>query len=160
MGFPGDSDSKESTCSVRNLGLIPLSGRSPGEGNGYQLQYSCLENSMDRGAWRATIHRVTKSRTRLRNTHNFLWINSLFPKLNQKLNWYNRHFKKKQHENTDTESVGFLRWRKLNGLRPGSRADCPENVLIGENSREGLILPAQRRPDRWTPVFHSCFCDS
>ena len=42
-------------------GLIPGSGRSPGEGNGYPLQYSCLENSMDRGAWRATVHGVTKS---------------------------------------------------------------------------------------------------
>ena len=54
MGFPGGSDSKESTCSVRDLGLILGSGRSSGEGNGYPLQYSCLENSMDRGAWWAT----------------------------------------------------------------------------------------------------------
>ena len=46
---------------VRNAGLIPGSGRSPGEGNGNPLQYSCLENPMDRGAWRATVHRVAKS---------------------------------------------------------------------------------------------------
>ena len=45
----GDSDAKESACSARGLGLIPGLGRSPGEGNGYPLQYSCLENSMDRG---------------------------------------------------------------------------------------------------------------
>ena len=50
-GFPGVSDSKESACNVGDLGLIPGSGRAPGEGNGYPLQDSCLENSMDRGAW-------------------------------------------------------------------------------------------------------------
>ena len=51
MGFPGGSDNKESACNTRYLGLIPGSGRSPGEGNGYPLQYSCLENSMNKGAW-------------------------------------------------------------------------------------------------------------
>ena len=45
---------------IRDAGLFPGSGRSPGEGNGNPLQYSCLENSMDRGAWRATVHRVAK----------------------------------------------------------------------------------------------------
>ena len=49
--FPGSSDSKASACNARDLGLIPGSGRSPGEGNGNPLQYSCLENPMDRGAW-------------------------------------------------------------------------------------------------------------
>ena len=50
-------------CSAGDLGLIPGSGRSPGEGNGNPLQYSCLENYMDRGAWWATVHRVARSRT-------------------------------------------------------------------------------------------------
>ena len=50
-GFPGDSVSKASACNVEDLGLIPGLGRSPGEGNGNPLQYSCLENSIDRGAW-------------------------------------------------------------------------------------------------------------
>ena len=50
-GFPGGSDGKESACNVGDLGLIPGSGRSPGEGNGHPLQYSCLENPMDREAW-------------------------------------------------------------------------------------------------------------
>ena len=56
---------------VRDEGLIPRSGRFPGEGHGNPLQYSCLENSMDRGAWQVTVHRVTKSRTRLKqlSTH-------------------------------------------------------------------------------------------
>ena len=54
--FPGSSDRKESTCNSGDPGLIPESRRSPGEGNGYLLQYSCLENSMDRGAWQAIVH--------------------------------------------------------------------------------------------------------
>ena len=58
--FPGGSDDKESTCNVGDQGLIPGSGRFSGEGNGNPLQYSCLENSMDRGAWWATFHSVTK----------------------------------------------------------------------------------------------------
>ena len=62
-GFPGGSDDKESACSVGDLGSIPELGRSPGEGNGYPFQYSCLENSMDRGAWWATVHGVAKNRT-------------------------------------------------------------------------------------------------
>ena len=65
--FPGGSDGKESACNVRGSGSIPRSGKSPEEGNGNPLQYSCLENPMDRGAWWATVHRVTKSGTRLRD---------------------------------------------------------------------------------------------
>ena len=65
FGFPGGSDGKESVCSMGDLGSIPGSGRSPGEGNGNPLQYPCLENPMDRGAWQATVHGVPKSRTRL-----------------------------------------------------------------------------------------------
>ena len=60
-GFPGGSDGEESTCEAGDLGLIPGSGRSSGEGNGYPLQYSCLETPMDKGAWQATVHRVAKS---------------------------------------------------------------------------------------------------
>ena len=60
LGFLGGSDSKESTCNVGDLGLVPGLGRSPGKGNGYPLQYSGLENSMDRGSWQATIHGVTE----------------------------------------------------------------------------------------------------
>ena len=51
MGFPGGSDIKEYACNAGDLGSIPGLERSPGEGNGYPLQYSCLENSMDRGGW-------------------------------------------------------------------------------------------------------------
>ena len=63
MGFPGGSDSKESAFIAGNLGSVPGSGRSPGGEHGSPLQYSCLENSMDRGAWQATAHVVAKSGT-------------------------------------------------------------------------------------------------
>ena len=66
-GFPGGSDGKESACSAGDPGLIPGSGRSPGEGHGYPLQYSCLGNPTDRGAWRAAVHGVAKSQTQLRD---------------------------------------------------------------------------------------------
>ena len=59
------SDGKESACNAEDLGSIPGSGRSPGEGHGNSLQYACLENPKDRGAWRATVHGVTKSWTQL-----------------------------------------------------------------------------------------------
>ena len=65
----GDSDSKESTCNAGDLGLIPGLGRSTGEGNGYPFQYSCLENSMDRGAWWTRVHGVAKNRTYLCDFH-------------------------------------------------------------------------------------------
>ena len=67
MGFPGGSDGKESACNAGDLGSGPGSGRSPGEGNGYPLQYSCLEKSMDREVWQAIVHGVTESWTRLSN---------------------------------------------------------------------------------------------
>ena len=63
LGFPGGSVSKESASDAGDPDSISGWGRSPGEGNGNPLQYSCLENLMDRGAWWATIHGVTKSRT-------------------------------------------------------------------------------------------------
>ena len=62
---PITTDGKESACNAGDPGSIPGSGRSPGEGNGYPLQHSCLEHPMDGGAWWATVHRVEKSRTRL-----------------------------------------------------------------------------------------------
>ena len=63
LGFPGGSEVKASACNAGDLGSVPGSGRSPGEGNGNPLQYSCLENVMDGRASRATVHGVTKSQT-------------------------------------------------------------------------------------------------
>ena len=65
MGFPGSSAAKNLPANAGDAGdtgLIPGLGKSPGEGNGNPLQYFCMENSMDRGVWRVTVHRVTKSR--------------------------------------------------------------------------------------------------
>ena len=64
MGLSCSSDVKDSACNAGDLGSIPQSGRFPGEGNGNTLQYSSLENSMDRGAWWATVHGTAKSQTR------------------------------------------------------------------------------------------------
>ena len=61
MGFHGGLDGKQTACNARDPGLIPDLGRSPGEGNGNPLQYSCLENPMDGGAWWAIVHEVTES---------------------------------------------------------------------------------------------------
>ena len=79
QGFPGGSEVKASACNTGDLGLIPGLGRSPGEGIGNPLQYSCLENPMDEEAWWATVHRAAKSQTRLSDfTFTFiimlLWI--------------------------------------------------------------------------------------
>ena len=60
LELPGSSNGKESTCNAGNLDLIPVLGRSPAEGNSYPLQCSGLENSMNRGAWQATVHEVAK----------------------------------------------------------------------------------------------------
>ena len=67
--FPGDLDSKEYICNAGDLGSILGSGRSPSEGNGNPFQYSCLDNSRDRGAWHATVYEVAKIQTQLSNKH-------------------------------------------------------------------------------------------
>ena len=65
FGFPWELRGKGSACNAGDMGSIPGSEKSPGEGNGNPLQYSCLENPMGRGAWWATVHSIAKSRTHL-----------------------------------------------------------------------------------------------
>ena len=67
LGFPWWLSGREYACNAGDMGSIPKSGRSPGEGNGNQIQYSCLDNPMDIGDWRATVPGVAKSRTQLRD---------------------------------------------------------------------------------------------
>ena len=86
QGFPGGSGGKESTCNAGDLGSIPGSGRSSGDGNGYPLQYSCLENPMDREAWWATIHRVANSGTRLKWLSLHTWLIIFCEKCHKKRN--------------------------------------------------------------------------
>ena len=69
LGFPSGLNGKESACNAGGPGSFPGSGRSPVEGNGYPLQFSCLENSMDRGAWQAMVHAVAKSQARPSDYH-------------------------------------------------------------------------------------------
>ena len=73
MGFPGGSDGKESACSAGDPSLIPECRRTPGEGNGNPLQYSCLGNLMDREAWQSTVHGVTKSQMQLSDSTHRLY---------------------------------------------------------------------------------------
>ena len=68
-GFPGGSDGNESACKAEDMGSVSGSEKSPEEGNGNPLQYSCLENSMDRGAWWAIVHGVAKSQAQLKQLH-------------------------------------------------------------------------------------------
>ena len=67
VDFSGGLDSKESACNAGDLSSVPGLGGSAGEGNGYPLQHSCLENPTDRRVWQATVHGLTKSRTQLSN---------------------------------------------------------------------------------------------
>ena len=79
MGFPGSSAGKESTCNAGDPGSTPGLGRFPRGGHRNPLQYSCLENSMDRGAWKATVHGVAKSqmaeRLSTQHTHTYIYLN-------------------------------------------------------------------------------------
>ena len=91
-GFPGGSDRKVSACNAGDTGSVPGSERSPGEGNGNPLQYSCLENPMDRGAWRSSVHGVTKSQTQLSD---FTFTFTLYTHI--KLNLWAVHLKLTLH---------------------------------------------------------------
>ena len=112
MGFPGGSAGKEFTSNAGDLSSIPMSGRSLGGGNGYPLQYSCLENPMDRGAWWATAHGVTKvwdTTERLRTTQTW--------KTTSQLDQRNCSEKGKE----ESECIGILQ------QKPGSQTagSCP-----------------------------------
>ena len=120
--FLSGSAGKEITCNAGDLGLIPGLGRSPGEGNSYPLWYSCLENSMGRGAWQGTVHGTTKSQTRLSDwacthTHpkhrrnSYIHTQYQKPPNNPIKKWVeelNRHFLKGRHTNDQQEYENML----------------------------------------------------
>ena len=89
LDFPGGSEGKASVCNAGDLGSSPGLGRSPGEGNGNPLQYCCLENPMDRGAWQAAVYGVSKSRTWLSDFTSLLHIKYL-PNGVYRNSWYRR----------------------------------------------------------------------
>ena len=88
-GFPGGSEVKASTWNAGDPGSIPGSGRSPGEGNGNPLHYSCLENPMEGGAWLATVHGVEKSQTRLCDfTFTLIIFKNIYPQRLLSISFY------------------------------------------------------------------------
>ena len=136
--FPGGSDSKESSYNAGYQGSIPGLGRSPGEGNGYLFQYSCLENLMDRGAWWAAVHGAAKSRTRLSNWH--------FPDILPTCPTDQNKQTKKEHFNlvikhSRIDAFKLWCWRRL--LRVPWTARSNQSILKKINSEyslEGLML--------------------
>ena len=106
-GFPGDSDSKKSACNAGDLDLIPGSGRSPGKGNGNPLQYSCLENSMNRRAWWATVHGGRKT---LNMTEQVTFPFSLYwNRVDPESNAWCSHKYKRGHKDTETHREGHVK---------------------------------------------------
>ena len=113
--LPGGSNGKESACNAWDLGLIPGLGRSPGGGHGNPLHYSCLENSMDRGAWRATVHGVSKSRTQLSD---WAWHrmreNTCRSYIRDFISWI--YLKKKHNNNKNINNLLFKNGQKCSSM--------------------------------------------
>ena len=128
LGFPGGSDGKESAYSAGDIGLIPGPGRSPGEGNGNPLQYSCLENPMDGGAWQATVHGLAKSRTWLSNFTFFLSV--VFPVVMYGCESWT--IKKAEHQRIHAFELWC--WRRL--LRVPWTARRPNQSILKEINSE------------------------
>ena len=116
-GFAGDSDNKESACSAGDPGLIPGSGSSLGEGNGYPFQYFCLENSMDRGAWRITVHGTAKRRTRPSN-----WAHT-----------YTQYYKQRK------KILTLFSWHE--NISPKKLFDCPNTTRWKKSHFAGPMAP-------------------
>ena len=112
-GFPGGSNGKESACNAWELDSIPELGRCPGEGNGNPLQYSCLGNPMDRGAWQATVHGVTRVRH----------------------DWVTKPTNQRTRENLQP-NVQVLQ----NQLMTESHSDCPRGAGLQTSPLELLVL--------------------
>ena len=162
LGFPGGSDCKESTCNLGDPDSIPGSRSSPGEANGNPLQYSCLENSMDRGARQDTIPGVTKSQTWLSDSHTHshkfvtkglsarTWCISMVNNSKQK----NELFVWISKETETFSSVSKVAWLQSLGCREGLLW-CPCICLL---SREDLVLWAERTHSQITSGFLPFSC--
>ena len=133
-GFPGGLDGKESACNAGELNSIPGSGRALVEGNGNPLQYSWLENSIDRGAWRATVHGVTKNRTQLSDEH----LN--VPAWKQRWCW--RYSRNRFHHipMVDTISIHISPPGQVSVQRPPQAATSPTHHCQQEPSKETGLL--------------------
>ena len=117
--FPGGSEVKASASSVGDLGSIPGLESSPGEGNGNPLQYSCLENPMDREAWWATVHGVAKSRTRLSDFTYFTYLDEsrrmVLMNLFTEQQWRGRHREQTYGQGWRRRGRGWDEWREQHG---------------------------------------------
>ena len=153
MRFPGGSDGKESACNAVDLGSIPGLGRSPGEGNGCPLQYSCSENSMNRGAWRATVHGVAKSRTRL-SLHayhdiellNYVTLDNLphhSVSISSHLKWDKQHLQCKVTGKIDLPDNGW----------PLSSSKKSSQLMQGSESRHNLFFAYSSQTPGWKLSF-------
>ena len=132
MGFPGGSDGKESTCNAGDLGSIPGLGISPGEGNGNPLQYSCLGNPMDGGAWWATVHGAAESQT-LQSIVTFTFFQAQFQQMN------------KRHKKTKEPLLPLLKsWEQKVGVRSKTRVLCMPPAL---NTTKRVCKPP--KPPLW-----------
>ena len=147
--FRCGSDGKEPACNVGDPGWIPGSGRSPGEGNGNPLQYSCLENCMDRGSWQATVHGVAKCRTQLSNSHTLTYLLCVKPaqsvqrltQMTKILSSYNLRFNE-EAERWRIDAFDLWYWRRL--LRVPWTARRSNQSILKEVSPgcslEGMML--------------------
>ena len=132
MGFPGGSEVKASACNAGELGSIPGSGRSPGEGNGNPLQYSCLENPMDRGVWWATVHGVAQSQMRLSD---LTFINN-----SKMLDW-------QRHQSLSCAIFHFAQEKQIKreGKWLGSSNFCLTLALMMDSARRGFYPDGKNR---------------
>ena len=119
LGFPGGSEDKASACNAGDQGLISGLGRFPGEGNGNPLQYSCLENPMDRGGWWASVHGVAKSGPRLSDLTSLasVWPSQMSPVLPV----YTRQSQSPQRNCITTKHFPSVSTRSIPALTEGKR---------------------------------------
>ena len=133
--FPGGSDGKESACNAEDLGLSPGSGRSPGEGNGFPLQCSFLENAMDRGAWWATVLGVTKRLDWVTNTFTSCYLD----------NGGSEIWNKKQEEEFIEENLLNFRYHEF-------------KMLGHPQGKTANNFPGQLNPFPWFQLLSVCCC--
>ena len=149
---PGDSEVKASACNAGDLDSIPGLGRYPGEGNGIPLQYSCLENPKDRGAWWATVHGVTKSWTWLSNFTSSDWTTTALSKwLPRQHQWQRLACQCRRHKRCE-----FTPWI---GKSPWRRAWQPTPVSLpgeshGQRSLAGYS-PQGHKDSNWSNLAHT-----
>ena len=162
QGFPGGLDVKESACRAGGPGPIPGSGRSSGEGNGYPLQYSCLGNPINRGAWWAIIHGVSKCWTeQLTHAHN--WFQSVHAQPLYQLPLYVLRFEEPALKGSWwswnkalQEQEDLLMWRNIHVLLSHYFSCDSEAVSVGQKAQDKVqIAPTNPPCDK---KIKSCGC--